>query len=209
VQEAIWEYGLHKPGDSTILYETVVAAADQKFMSRKPRTVMVLFTDGVDTGSKNVTDEESIEFLKDSNVLTYCIQHFSMDHYWRTNFPASEEPDLTRLPAPGGGKMGPIFVGGRGANDRDWAEYKIKRIHDRAVTYLGRVARAGGGEHIQLAAVGELEKAYGRIYEDLANVYTVCFGQPGGDSPVRTFTVTTTREGAVPHLLPKKHWSTR
>ena len=79
VQEAIWEYGLHKPGDSTILHETVVAAADQKFVSRKPRTVMILFTDGVDTGSENVTDEESIQFLKDSNVLTYCIQHFSMD----------------------------------------------------------------------------------------------------------------------------------
>ena len=209
VQEAIWEFGLHKPGSSTILYETVVAAVDQKFLSRKPRTVMIIFSDGVDTGSKSVTDKESIEFLGDSNVLTYCVQHFSLSHYWRTHFPGYESPDISTIPAPSGTKMGPILVGGR--SERDWAEYKINAIRDRAVTYMGRLARAGGGQHIQLAGVDELEKAYARIFEDLADVFTVTFIPPKGTSPAhfRSITVNTSREGVLAHPLPKRHWMIR
>jgi len=206
VQEAIWEFGLHKPGSSTILYETVVAAIDQKFLLRKPRTVMVLFTDGVDTGSKSITDEESIKFLADSTVLTYCVQHFSLEHYWRTNFPGYESPDISNIPGPSGTKMGPILVGGR--SERDWAEYKINSIRDRAVTYLGRLSRAGGGQHIQLAGIDELERAYARIFEDLADVYTVSFDAPKGSSSsrFRSLTITVTREGVLANPLPKKNW---
>ncbi|MGW8178604.1 MAG: hypothetical protein ACWGQW_07550 [bacterium] len=209
VQEAIWEYGLHKPGSSTILYETVVAAIDQKFLSRKPRTVMILFTDGVDTGSKSVTDEESIEFMADSNVLTYCIQHFSFSHYWRSHAPGREEPDIRNIPGPSGTKMGPILVGGR--SDRDWAEYKINTIRDRAVKYIGRLSRAGGGQHIQLANVDELERAYARIFDDLADVFTVTFVPPKGTSKdhYRSVTISTTREGVLAHPLPKRHWMIR
>lgn len=209
VQEAIWEFGLHKPGSSTILYETVVAAIDQKFLSRKPRTVMVLFSDGVDTGSKSVTDEESIEFLAKSAVLTYSIQHFSLEHYWRTHFPGYEDRDITNIPGPSGTKMGPIMVGGR--SERDWAEYKINAIRDRAVAYMGRLSRAGGGQHIQLAGVDELEKAYARIFDDLADVYTVSVSHPNRTplSRLRSVTVTTTREGVVAQMLPKKHWTIR
>lgn len=209
VQEAIWEFGLHKPGSSTILYETVVAAIDQKFLSRKPRTVMVLFSDGVDTGSKSVTDEESIEFLKESTVLTYCIQHFSLAHYWRTHFPGYESPDIDNIPAPRGTKMGPILVGSR--SERDWAEYKINAIRDRAVSYVGRLARAGGGQHIQLAGVDEMEKAYARIFDDLADVYTITFVPPKGTSPLNFYSVAviTTREGVFAHPLPKRHWMIR
>lgn len=209
VQEAIWEFGLHKPGSSTILYETVVAAIDQKFLPRKPRTVMILFSDGVDTGSKSVSDEESIEFLGDSTVLTYCIQHFSLSHYWRTHFPGYESPDITNIPRPSGTKMGPILVGGR--SDRDWAEYKINTIRDRAVKYLGRLARAGGGQHIQLAGVEELEKAYARVFEDLADVYTVTFIPPDktSQSQFYSLTVTSSREGVLAYALPKKHWMLR
>jgi hypothetical protein len=209
VQEAIWEYGLHKPGSSTILYETVVAAIDQKFLSRKPRSVMILFSDGVDTGSKSIKDEESIKFLGDAAVLTYSIQHFSLEHYWRTNFPGYEDPDITNIPGPSGTKMGPIMVGGR--SDRDWAEYKINEIRNRAVRYLGRLTRAGGGQHIQLAGVDELEKAYARIFEDLADIYTVAFLLPEGVSQteIRSVAVTTTREGVYAKLLPKRHWRIR
>ena len=209
VQEAIWEYGLHKPGSSTILYETVVAATEQKFMERKPRTVMILFSDGVDTGSKSVNDEESIKFLDQSALLTYCVQHFSLKHYWRQYYPGHESPDISNIPGPSGTKMGPIMVGGR--SERDMAEYKINSIRDRAVAYLGRLARAGGGQHIQLAAVDELEKAYARIFEDLADVFTVTFVSPEGipETSYRTVTVTTTREGVIAHPLPKRHWIIR
>jgi hypothetical protein len=209
VQEAIWEYGLHKPGSSTILYETVVAAIDQKFLSRKPRTVMVLFSDGVDTGSESVTDEESIEFLGDSAVLTYSIQHFSLEHYWRTHFPGYEDPDITNIPGPRGTKMGPIMVGGR--SDRDWAEYKINAIRDRATRYLGSLTRAGGGQHIQLAGVDELQRAYSRVFEDLAEIYTVSFIPPKGisQSQIRSVAVSTTRNGVYAKVLPKKHWLIR
>ncbi len=207
MDEAIWEYGLHKGGSKTILREALVAAAEQKFMPRKPRTAMILFSDGVDTGTKDISKEDSVAYLQESQVLTYCIQHFSLEYYWRVHHPAPELPDIATIPGPGGTKAGPIFIGGPGTTERDMAEYKINSIHGSAVAYLGNVSRAGGGRHIQLATINDLAKAYERVAADLLQVYTIVFESPlGPGTQLHSLSVRTTRDEVIAHFRPQGLW---
>jgi VWFA-related protein len=207
MDEAIWEYGLHKGGSKTILREARVAAAEQKFMPRKPRTAMILFSDGDDTGTKDISKEDSVAYLQKAQVLTYCIQHFSLEYHWKVHHPAPESPDVSRMPSPGGSKAGPIFIGGPGTTERDIAEYKVNTIHENAVAYLGNVSRAGGGQHIQLATINDLAKAYERVASDLLEVYTIVFEsplQPG--TQLHSVSVRTSREDVIAHFRPTGLW---
>ncbi len=200
IDEAIWEFGLHKPGGSTILYEAVTMAVQQKLAERKPRVAMVLFTDGVDTGSKAVKDRESIEFMSTADVVPYVIQFFDLAHAWRVHFPAPERPDITNLPPPGGGPRGPIFVG-RG--DRDIAEYQVERMRQKATTYLRGLADAGGGVLYSLAGLDELPKAYEKIAVELLDVYTLHFKAPGPPpAGRRRIAVTCTRPDVIVRVRP-------
>ncbi len=207
MDEAIWEYGLHKGGSKTILREALVAAVEQKFMPRKPRTAMILFSDGVDTGTKDISKEDSVTYLQKSRVLTYCLQHFSMEYHWKVHHPAPEHPDIATMPSPGGSKAGPIFIGGPGTTERDMAEYKINSIHGSAVAYLGNVSRAGGGRHIQLASINGLAKAYERVAADLLQVYTIIFESPlKPGTQLHSLSVRTTRDDVIAHFRPQGLW---
>lgn len=203
MEEAIWEFGLHKPGSRTILREAIVAAIEQKFIPRKPRTALILFSDGVDTGTRDISEEESVNYVGISQVLVYCIQHFSLEYHWRIHNPAPEPPEIATIPGRGGSKAGPIFIGGPGTTERDIAEYKINTIHENAVAYIGKVSRAGGGRHIQLAMVNDLTMAYRKVAADLSQVYTIVFEIPAhGDARQRSVSVQTTRDGVAGHVRP-------
>jgi VWFA-related protein len=207
MDEAIWEFGLHKGGSKTILREAIVAALEQKFMPRKPRTAMILLSDGDDNGTKDISKEDSVAYLQKAQVLTYCIQHFSLEYHWRIHHPVPESPDVATMPRPGGSKAGPIFIGGPGTTDRDIAEYKVNTIHENAVAYLGDVARAGGGQHIQLATINDLAKAYQLVANDLLEVYTVVFESPlKPGTQLHSLSVRTSREDVIAHFRPKGLW---
>lgn len=205
VDEAIWEFGLHKPGGSTILYEAVTMAVRQKLRERRPRVAFVLFTDGVDTGSKAVKDHQSIDLLKTAGVVPFVIQHFDLAHAWRMHMPAPERPDVTNLPPPSGGQAGPIFIG-RG--ERETAQYMIDRMRQKAASYLGLLADAGGGAFHSLAGLDELPKVYEKIAVELLDVYTLQFRAPGPPPEGRRrVAVTCTRPDVLVKLRPPGYYA--
>lgn len=205
VDEAIWEYGLHKSGNSTILRDAVVASAEQKFFSHRPRTAMVLFTDGVDTGSKVYDKDKTIEFLQGAGVLTYAIQYFSLRHYQRLYAPNSTRypPDPTRLPPPtgGGGGLGGIMIGG--GSDRDMADRRIRSLYDNAVGFMRMVGDAGGGGLYHMTGLDRMPDAYEEIASDLLDSYTIGF-RPASrvtKESVRKVRIRTTREGVMARTI--------
>ncbi|MDA2937949.1 VWA domain-containing protein [Acidobacteria bacterium AH-259-A15] len=211
VDEALWEFGLHKPGGSTVLREAVVLAVEQKFLPRKPRTAMILFSDGVDTGSGQVSEKESLEVLKKSGVLTYCVQHFSFAFHRKVHYPTPRSPrDIQSIPGTTGTKVGPIFVGRGRTSERDWAEYKVKTIHENAVKYLRQLAQAGGGLYLQLATINELGKAYDKIAEELSQVYTISFipSHKRGER-FHSIRVMSTRDDVIARYRPAGYWAAR
>jgi VWFA-related protein len=201
VDEAIWEYGLHKAGSKTILRDAVVAAAQQMFFSHRPRTVMVLFTDGADTGSDVYDEDDTIEFLQGAGVLTYVIEYFSLKFYQRLYAPNSTRnpSDPRRLPAPGGGGvpgLGGIMVGG---SDRDIADIETRARYDHAVGFMRKVGDAGGGGMFNLESLDRMHEAYEEIASELLDSYTIGF-RPAARATkerVRKVRIRTTRDGVL------------
>ncbi|MFZ0427006.1 MAG: VWA domain-containing protein [Acidobacteriota bacterium] len=203
VDEAIWEYGLRKSGRSTILWDAIVASAEQKFYPTLPRTAMILFTDGVDTGSKVYDRDKAVRFLQGAGVLTYVIHYFSLPHYWRVYAPSSTgyPPDPNRLPPPGGGGgLGGVMIGG---SDRDMNERKIRSMYDRAVGAMRMAGDAGGGGLFHLTALTEMPKAYEEIASELLDAYTIGFKAAARKTkePVRKVRIRTTRPGVQPRMV--------
>lgn len=200
VDEAIWEYGLHKSGSSTILRDAIVASTEQKFFSHRPRTAMILFTDGVDTGSKVYDKDKTVEFLQGAGVLTYALQYFSLRHYQMIYAPGSTRypPDPTRLPPPsgGGGGIGGIMIGG---SDRDMADRKIRSMYDNAVGFMRRIGDAGGGGLFHLTGLDRMPEAYEEIASELLDSYTIGFRPASRTTkePVRKVRIRTTRDGVL------------
>jgi len=78
MDEAIFELGLHKPGDTSILYEALVVALEKKYRERGFRQVLIVLSDGVETGSHDVSEKESLRVVQDAGVLTFIIQSSSI-----------------------------------------------------------------------------------------------------------------------------------
>ncbi len=201
VDEAIWEYGLHKAGSKTILRDAIVASSEQKFFPRRPRTVMVLFTDGEDTGSDVYDKDHTIEFLQGAGVLTYAIEYFSLEFHQRLYAPNSTRrpPDPGRLPPPTGGGvpgLGGIIIGG---SDRDMADAEIRAKYDNAVGFMRRVGDAGGGGLFNLESLGRMPEAYEKIASELLDSYTIGFrpASRATKEAVRKVRIRTTREGVL------------
>jgi Mg-chelatase subunit ChlD len=62
-------------GKSTHLYDAVHVVVEQRMSQVKGRKAMILFTDGVDTASNQTTDDETLRYLEESNVLVYSIRY--------------------------------------------------------------------------------------------------------------------------------------
>lgn len=94
-----------RTGGSTLLYEAVYLALQQKLRPRPERKAMVLFTDGVDTASPTSTQGETIELAKEADTLIYPI--FFDTRYDTGPMSRNPRPPLGRR----GGTMG-IPTGG-------------------------------------------------------------------------------------------------
>lgn len=121
--------------------------------------------------------------------------------------PAPERPDVTNLPPPSGGQAGPIFIG-RG--ERETAQYMIDRMRQKAASYLGLLADAGGGAFHSLAGLDELPKVYEKIAVELLDVYTLQFRAPGPPPEGRRrVAVTCTRPDVLVKLRPPGYYAHR
>ena len=207
VDEAIWEYGLHKSGSSTHLREALVASLEQKFAQRKPRTAMILFSDGYDIGTKDISESESVEFVSDTGIPVFCIMHFSFAHYRRTYMPPEPQTGYPRIgstiPRTPGSSPGGISVGR--SSEIDYIEARIRRIYNNSASYLRRVTDAADGELKIVAGLDQMPKAYSEIATDLTSVYTLVYEPPKtrGEDTARVL-VETTRDDIITRTRPKK-----
>lgn len=199
VDEAIWEYGLHKPGSKTILRDAIVASAEQMFFPHRPRTAMVLFTDGVDTGSDVYNERKTIEFLQGAGVLTYVIQYFSLKHYqivYGRGTTGSPSDPGGLPPVTTGGGLGGILIGG---SERAATDQRIRSMQDKAVSFMRRVGEAGGGGLFNLTGLDRMPDAYEQIASDLLDSYTIGFrpAKRSTHEAVRKVRIRTTRQGVL------------
>jgi VWFA-related protein len=173
--------------DGTILYEGLCMAMKQKFSRETLRKALIVYTDGIDEGSRGVSAKESLDLAEESGILVYPIQYDSREYYRRLYStrrrsradpdydPRVDDPDWQPPLGRSSGRIGGIFVGGPNSTDRDRVEYMVKTRYDNAKKYLSGLARVTSGRYFETPDVNALQRSYADIINELSKVYTVTY----------------------------------
>jgi hypothetical protein len=193
----------NEKASGTHLYESVSLVALKKFRRSTPRKAMIVYTDGIDHGSDGFNQKKSLEVIEESGIYVYPIQYDSRAWYSRTSSPTRRtrspndpdydprypdgrsgrypqpepdyEPEDEPVPLPGSTPptIGGVIVGP--TTERQKARYKAQQMYNSAKEYLGKLARVSGGRYFETPSINALEVAYGKIVDELTDVYTVTY----------------------------------
>ena len=165
-----------KEGNSTRLYDAVHLAIKERLDRIPGRKAMVLFTDGVDTGSFNANYQSSLHETEELDALIYPIRYDTSD-YMRafqnggngnvtivtrsSNWPFGSRTTTSQV------IYGPPINGGAPLPGTTQADY------DRADQYLRALADQSGGRLYQANDSAQLSEAFTRIAQELRWQYSI------------------------------------
>ena len=209
IDEAIFEFGLHKGGASSAIYDALTVAVEQKLAGLGNRRALVFLSDGVEVGSEDTSEKESLQVLRRHGFPVFVVQFDASEHYRRVyEGPLPENPTMEPPRGSTGSDMGGIFVGSGRPSRGDVADYKLKKTLARATGYLRLVAEAGRARYYMTTKSGDLTGIYNRISEELRHLYTLRVRSRDDRSSRRLYplTVATTRPGVRGVLLTRGYW---
>ena len=160
-------------GSGTSLYEAVDAAINMDFVQTPGRKAVVVFTDGVDTTSRQATYESTVAAVEEVDALVYPIRYNTQVN----SDQSSQVAMLQRLNMP----PGVMAQLGRGQTD---VEYQLGK------EYLNTIATNSGGRIFEAAAMGDLDKAFKGVADELRQQYAVGYypddtGKPGDRKKIK------------------------
>ena len=144
-----------KPGGLSAVYEAVWLSIEQVLNLEYGRKALVFFSDGVDTRSETVTQEETLELARKTDVTIYCI-YFNTNKDRNKRMPPIIDPLMAQWPPvriPTGRGKKPEYAAGRG--------------------YMLQLAQYSGGTFVDASAIENLGAAFGRIAQELRSQYSI------------------------------------
>ncbi len=158
-------------GSGTSLYEAVDAAINMDFVQSPGRKAVVIFTDGVDTTSRQATYESTVSAVEEVDALVYPIRYNTQV---KTD-QASKGTPPRDLPA------NLLAQLGRGQTD---IEYETGR------RYLNTIAESSGGRIFDAESIANLESAFKGVADELRQQYAVGYypddtGKPGDRKKIK------------------------
>ena len=175
-------------GSGTSLYETVDFVLNKRFSQIKGRKAIVLFTDGVDTTSREVRDRDNLDDALEFDALIYPIRY---DTYQDVKAIEQgkviiQDPTATTTPPIGGGGIPtggnnrlpvPLPTGTIGRPGRSTRSIPgsgtSKEEYKRAEVYLSEMARRTGGRVYEANNPGRLARAFSDIASELREFYSL------------------------------------
>lgn len=179
-----------RSGGSTRLYDAVAFTLNQRLNHVSGRKAIVLFTDGVDTASRNAGFESTIRDLEESNVLVYSIRYNTLEAVARRTggsggviigriplpLPLPGPSQRTRWPIPLP-HPGPFPVPGRwptpsprrgpGSPTHD----RLEEMYRRGEAYLSELADRTGGVLYAADSLYDLPGVFEHIADELRHQY--------------------------------------
>lgn len=179
-----------RSGGSTRLYDAVAFTLSQRLNHVSGRKAIVLFTDGVDTASRNAGFESTIRDLEESNVLVYSIRYNTLEAVARRTggsggviigriplpLPLPGPSQRTRWPIPWP-HPGPFPVPGRwptpsprrgpGSPTHD----RLEEMYRRGEAYLSELADRTGGVLYAADSLYDLPGVFEHIADELRHQY--------------------------------------
>lgn len=174
-------------GSGTSLYDAVDYVANLDMINASGRKAVVIFTDGVDTTSRNANYASTLAAVQEVDALIYPIRYNTQQNggviSTSTGAPTTLPPDIAALMASRGLAIDPrLFKSlGRGTSP---AEYEKGR------TYLDALAQNSGGRLFEAGDIKNLEASFAGVAEELRRQYSIGYypespGKPGEHRSVK------------------------
>jgi len=170
----------------TTLYDAVFLASDELMKSQKGRKALILFTDGVDRGSKESLDT-AIQSAQRSGVLVYSV--------WFTARPESSRGLV--FGGPMGGMGGGGGMGRRGGMGGRGGHYPATQRRPDGRKVLEQISSETGGGFFEVTKKESISDIYTRIQEELRNQYSIGYvsDQTAGSGNFRHIVLTAKKSG--------------
>ncbi len=141
--------------DGTLLYDTVSFVLNQRLAGIQGRKAIVLFTDGVDGGSKKSSYKKTLRDAEEADVVIYTVQYNTL-------------PDL---PA----RLSQII------NPKARAHTQARMLKEYGVgaTYLEALTRKTGGRLQKAENLSDVAQAFAAITEELGRQYSLGYYPKG------------------------------
>lgn len=179
-----------RSGGSTRLYDAVAFTLSQRLNHVSGRKAIVLFTDGVDTASRNAGFESTIRDLEESNVLVYSIRYNTLEAVARRTgrsggviigriplpLPLPGPSQRTRWPIPLP-HPGPFPVPGRWPTPSPRrgpgspTNGRLEEMYRRGEAYLSELADRTGGVLYAADSLYDLPGVFEHIADELRHQY--------------------------------------
>jgi VWFA-related protein len=178
LQRAIYSTNI---GSGTSLYDAVDLVINRKLSRIPGRKAVVLFTDGVDTTSRNSFSNDNIRDAMEFDALVFPIQYDTFADVQRMKNQTVIVPPTQRSPIPTNNPFPQLPTGGIGTPSGQGTsadDYK------KADEYLNEMANRTNGRLYQAQTTINLAQAFTKIAEELRSYYSLGFypkekGKPG------------------------------
>jgi Ca-activated chloride channel family protein len=181
-----------KSGEFTQVYEAVYTAVWERLRDVPGRKAVIVFTDGIDTASSEISEEETLDAVIESeDIIVYPIRYATR---------ADVERKLqAKLRGPSNSSYTPAVNVKLEESLRE-----LDRTYRRADEYLQQLADMSGGIVERADRLGDLKSALGRIAEELRHQYLLAYypTHHEKDDQSRKITVRVSRPGVIVRARP-------
>ncbi|HXG66962.1 MAG TPA: VWA domain-containing protein [Blastocatellia bacterium] len=168
-----------KAGEYTQVYEAVYTAVWEKLADVEGKKAVVIFTDGIDTASSEITLEDTLDAVIESeDVIVYPIRY-------------NTRGDVERK----------LAISGR-VDESQVRE--LDRMYRKADEYLFQLAEYSGGIVERADEISDLSAAFARIAHELRHQYVLGYYPRSTNGGKRRLTVTVSREGLSVRVRPRR-----
>lgn len=146
----------------TRLYDAIDMVINQQLSRVSGRKAIVLFTDGVDTTSRNADYQTNLMDAQELDALIYPVQYDTRGDMNVGNFP-TQRIDIW------GAILGGIFGGGvrRGGRGTAQGDYEL------ADQFLRELANSTGGRDYKADSLQNMSQAFANVAEELRRQYSI------------------------------------
>ena len=181
-----------KSGEYTQVYEAVYTAVWERLNDIQGRKAVILFTDGIDTASSEITEDDTLDAVIESeDIIVYPIRYATREDVER-------KMEARMKPLPGSGNTADL---GRQLEQK---RRDLDRAYRAADEYLQQLAEMSGGIVERADRLGDLKAALGRIAEELRHQYLLGYypSNKEKDDRTRKISVRVTRPDVVVRARP-------
>jgi VWFA-related protein len=162
-----------RPGEFTQVYDAVYTAVWERFQDVSGRKALILFTDGIDTASSEISDEDTFDAIVESeDVIVYPIR-------FSTRADVEAKLESRRNSSLNSSRDGVVV------KSSDY-NLELDRTYRRADEYLYELAKLSGGVVERADRITDLKAAFNRIAEELRHQYVIGYYPVNSEKSSRT-----------------------